>query len=507
MEFHVNKQPVFLHEMLLETELEQPVECDVLLPDYCEDIQKILKCTLQPVLTRREVKEDKLELEGCCVATVFYRSSGGSLCRGEYRLPFVKTAELKTRPQCPTVWAQGLCGYVNCRAVSSRRLDIRGAVTLRAAVADLREEQTVASAEGMGLQLRQQSRRGTRVVLQSSRSLTLREEVLLPETKEEAAAILRTEGSACLTDCKVMAGRVVLRGECRVRLLYRTPSGGCETMELTLPLSQMVEAEGADDSCRCMARFGLLSLQAEPCAAGDGRRLNLTAELCAWVRLHRDYQALCSTDCYSTRYEWSCRSRRGRLLELCGQEDRSLLYRGRMELPKGVDRITDLWCSPADWRVKQEGGDALLWVKLNICLFGRQGEEAPEYYEKTVEFEERVPLGEGEGEVLFRPELEVQGQSYTFGGEGMLEVQCRLSLWGGIYRAESLPLICDIAVDETKPRQTPTQKGIILCRGEAGEALWDIARRYNTGVEAIQEENGLTASTLEQTAMLLVPVV
>ena len=507
MEFHVNKQPVFLHEMLLETELEQPVECDVLLPDYCEDIQKILKCTLQPTLTRQEVKENRLELEGVCVAAVWYRSPEGGLCRGEYRLPFVKTVELKAAPQCPLVWAQGLCGYVNCRAVSSRRLDIRGAVTLRAAVADVKEEQAVASAEGMGLQLRQTGCRGTRVVLQTERSLTLREEIRLPETKEPAAAVLRVDGSARLADCKVMAGRVVLRGECRVRFLYRTAGGSCETMELTLPVSQMVEAEGADDSCRCLARFALQTAGVELCADGEGRRLALTAELCAQVRLHRDYQALCSSDCYSTRYECSCRTRRGRLLELCGQEDRAFLYRDRMELPKGVDRITDLWCTLADWKVKQEGSDGLVWGKLNICLFGCQGDGDVEYYEKTVEFEERVPYGEGEGEVIFRPTLGVLGQSYSFGGEGVLEVRCELSLWGCIYRTAALPLICDITLDQSRPRQPEASRGIYLCRAEAGEALWDIARRYNTSVDAICAENDLTAPTLEQTAMLLVPVV
>ena len=182
MEYHVGKQPVFIHQTLLEAELEQPVECDVLLPDYCEDIQKILKCTMDPVIIRQEAAEDRLELEGICLITVYYRSPEGQLCRGEYKVPFAKTADLRGRAEHPVVWAQGFCSYVNCRAVSSRRLDIRGAATLRVAVGDMREEQTVCSASGMGLQLRQSGRPCTRVLLQTCRSMSLSEELELPES-------------------------------------------------------------------------------------------------------------------------------------------------------------------------------------------------------------------------------------------------------------------------------------------------------------------------------------
>ena len=235
MELNISKQPVYIRETLLEAELEQPVECDVLLPDYCDDIQKILKCTLEPVFTRRQAEGTRLELEGICLVTVYYRSPQGRLCRGEYKVPFARTAELRGEAACPVIWTQGVCGYVSCRAVSSRRLDIRGAATLRAAVANLREQQAVASAEGTGVQLRQCSCQGTRVLLQASRTVSLCEDVELPESKGGVEAVLRVGAAARLLDCRVMAGKVILRGEAAVSCLYRTPEGRCETMDFTLP--------------------------------------------------------------------------------------------------------------------------------------------------------------------------------------------------------------------------------------------------------------------------------
>ncbi len=505
MGLNIGKQPVFIHEPLLEAELEQPVECDVLLPDYCEDIQKILKCTMEPVVTRQEANDRQLELEGICRVTVFYRSPGGSLCRSEYKLPFSRTAELHGSAPCPVVWVQGVCSYINCRAVSSRRLDIRGAATLRVAVAGIKEEQAVCTAEGMGLQLRSAVRPATRILLQTCRSFALAEELQLPESKEPAAAILRVGATARLLDCKVMAGKVVLRGEAAIKFLYRSSSGKCETMELTLPVSQIMDAEGADEGCRCFARLAVQSAVVERCERqDDDRQLNVSLKLAVHLRVHRDYQALCSSDCYSTRYECGCTTRKAGLLELVQQVDRTFLYRGRMELPEGVDSITDLWCRVADWHTQQREGD--LWVcgKLCIALFGCAAGQELEYYEKTVDFEERVAAAEGE--MIFRPAVRVAGQSYSFEGGGGLEVRCELALAGCLYRCTSQPIICDIAVDESRQKQESLRRGLYICRAEAGEDLWDIARRYNTSVETICRENQLTAGSLEQSAMLLVPV-
>lgn len=506
MEYHVGKQPVFIHHLLLEAELEQPVECDVLLPDYCEDIQKILKCSMEPVITRHEAAADRLELEGICLISVWYRSPEGQLCRGEYKVPFSKTADLRGKAEQPVVWAEGFCSYVNCRAVSSRRLDIRGAATLRVAVSDIREQQAVCSAEGMGLQLRQKAHPCTRILMQTCRSLSLSEDLELPESKEGAAAILRVGANARLLDCKTMAGKVILRGEANVSFLYRARSGRCETMEMTLPISQMIDAEGVGEGSRCFVRMEVQSASVE-CSdrQQDGRRLAVSLNLNTHLRVHQDYQALCSSDCYSTQYECGCKTQNACLLELAQEVDRTFLYRDRMELPTGVDSITDLWCRVADWKVKQEPGEAVVCGKLCVALFGRRGEGEAEYYEKLVDFEERIPISGGD-DIIFRPSLRAAGQSYSFGGEGSLEIRCEVAMAGCVYRCSGQPLICEITLDENRRKQVGVEKGLYICRAEAGEDLWDIARRYNTSVDHILEENQLTNGSLEKRTMLLVPV-
>ena len=51
------------------------------LPDYCPDIQKILKCQMYPRITGRGITGDRLELDGNCLVKVFYLDAEGVTVR------------------------------------------------------------------------------------------------------------------------------------------------------------------------------------------------------------------------------------------------------------------------------------------------------------------------------------------------------------------------------------------------------------------------------------------
>ena len=42
---------------------------------------------------------------------------------------------------------------------------------------------------------------------------------------------------------------------------------------------------------------------------------------------------------------------------------------------------------------------------------------------------------------------------------------------------------------------------------DEGEKIWDIAKRYNTSVRSIIDDNGLTGDEIEKRGMVLIPIV
>ena len=85
MEYKLEKTLLGTSEVVYDSSQEQPVDMTVNLPDYCPDIQKILKCQMYPRITGRGITGDRLELDGNCLVKVFYldaqgRDNAGKTC-------------------------------------------------------------------------------------------------------------------------------------------------------------------------------------------------------------------------------------------------------------------------------------------------------------------------------------------------------------------------------------------------------------------------------------------
>ncbi|MCL2109312.1 MAG: hypothetical protein FWH20_08215, partial [Oscillospiraceae bacterium] len=64
MELKLNKEPVFLGEVVYDGQTEQGVEFDYVLPDYFPDIFKVLKCTLTPSIISYSISGSQLFCDG-----------------------------------------------------------------------------------------------------------------------------------------------------------------------------------------------------------------------------------------------------------------------------------------------------------------------------------------------------------------------------------------------------------------------------------------------------------
>lgn len=72
MDYSVNKEELAVSEIVFDECQEQPVDLDFGLPDYCPDIQRILKCQVYPRITMRNISGDRLEVEGTASVKLLY---------------------------------------------------------------------------------------------------------------------------------------------------------------------------------------------------------------------------------------------------------------------------------------------------------------------------------------------------------------------------------------------------------------------------------------------------
>ena len=510
MELNLQRQTITMNEVVFDGHVEQPIECDALLPDYCPDIVKILKCAVVTHIGSTAVSGDHLTIEGVAIAHIYYASDSSEIRHAEYKIPFAKTVDLRTAPNMPVVTVTPSVDYVNCRAVNQRRIDVRGALSLAVKVTDRREEKIISDAQGCGIQLRRGMVRCTEMLGQSESNFTVSEELELGYGKAPIQNIVRCDCRVNVHDYKIIAGKVVAKGDFLLHLCYQPSSGAnrLEVMEYSLPISQIIDSDATDENCICDVEMYVTSCDAQPKPGDDGecRAVTLDAKVRVVVTSHRHQDVPVASDCYSTQYECKGQSKNVSFLYLSDVVREVLMHKVTLDLPENVDCVLDAWCEVENLTWKHEPGELALALQLKIGMFAQMEDGECSYFEQGTDMEQRVAISADCDDVSFEPTCDILSCAYNLVGKEKIDIRCETLVKGCVYCMVRSNALDEISVDETKPKQKEKAR-LCICYADAGESVWDIAKHYNTSANAIWEENAIENDVLPNKRMLLIPIV
>ena len=510
MDLKVMKEAVAVNEVVCDLFTELPIECDVLLPDYCPDIMKLLKCCATPVFIKATVEGSSLTVDGYALLELYYISGDMKMRCSEHKAPFSKLLELKTAPENPAVSVSFTVGYINCRAVNQRRVDIRGAMTMNTKMTAEKSESAVCDAEGSGIQLRKNTVESTCIVGSAEKQFTVREDLELNSGKPPIGVIIRKNAQAKVDECKVISNKIVVRGELMIDLFYL--SGDDETpqsMQYNLPISQIIDLQSVDEDCSCDMRFRVTSLDLQPKPDLDGETTVLAAEvtLCATAKAYRNRKTLPVCDAYSTEYEVGYTERPVTTMHLLSMIDETHEYKEMLDLPDDVDEVMHLWCNATFTGGRLEGNEAVLEGQIILCMFATDNNGEMVYFEKPVDFTHKAEL-EGEPENLLADvTMRTTSCKFNAAGSGKIDVCVQIALSGTLCSVEKCSLISELTVDETKPQEKKDGTALTIYFAQQGECVWDIAKHYHTSVAAVIGENSIEKERLPARTTLLIPMV
>lgn len=510
MEPNITKQTVTVSDTAYEGSMEQSVESDVLLPDYCPDIVKILRCFCTPTVTGAQAGGDKLTVDLCALVRVYYLGADGSIRCVEQKLPYTRSCDLRPGVMDPVLDISARTDYVNCRAVNQRRFEVRCAITIGCRVFSRTQSEIIAGAEGCGIQLRSTECDLTQIGSDTTRSFSVHEDLQLPSQKPSVQSVIRLDCCCRLGDYKIVGGKVVLKGELMLHLLYQPEAEDArpETMEYALPISQILDVDGVDEESVCDIELSVTGneVSPKPDLDGESRLLGLDCTLNARVRTHRRQHLSLITDCYSTEYE--CRIERTAVgcLNLLKVADERAIYKCLLPLPADAVGVIDLFCTVTETGVRTEPGAVTACVKLVAGLFAADADGGILYAEQPGECEVRIPVDTAEG-LLFSPRAEVLSCSFSMSGAREIDCRCEVAVCGCIYSLTRPKVAVALTCDTENPKDRGADASLIIYYADAGEEVWEIAKHYNTSLEAVMSENELDSPLLPCKRMLLIPIV
>ena len=513
MEYVLNKEALTTAEVVYDGCQEQPVDLDFSLPDYCPDIQRILKCQVVPCIHSRNFNGDSLEIEGRAAVRVLYLDPSGTGIRCcENTRAFSCSIALRQPAAGAVADAYARVEYVNCRATSPRRLDIHGAFSVCARVVKPSVCEFACGIEGEDVQQRKRAVRTSRAAGFCQQVFPLAETLEIGGGKPPAETVLRTGLTVSAQDHKVVADKLIVKGEACLKVLYAAglDAPEPEVMEYLIPYSQMLDCGGVTEQCLCDISLRVMDVSVEPKAdpSGENTLLQLEAHVSAVVEAYEEAEVEMVTDAYSTRYELVMEEKKRPVDALLEVDSGYAAQKAVFDVGEGgISRVLDLWNEVGAVSAEAGNGQLDYEGKINLCLLAADLNGTPFYLERMVDFSAQRDLRRpAEGRLRCAAGLRVANLSYRITGANSLEVKADLELKAAVYRRDSFSILTQVSADEERPRGKDPAAALTLYYADEGESVWDIARAYCTSVEAVMEENELSGETVGARGMLLIPM-
>ncbi len=511
MELQIKTQTLPISEIVFDSHTEQAIETDILLPDYCPDIQRILCCDSVCLIRETSAQQQRITINGDIRLNILYVSDSGQLRGMEQKLPFTKHLESRNILEDPMIEVMCKEDYLNCRAVSSRRLEIRGAVTLKVRAINCTHVELLEDTEGSGIQLKKTSVDMDSCINCGESSFLIREEVELGN-RLPIAQILSSKVQAQLTDHKFVSGKIVSKGELQLSVLYLPLSSNeaeaPQTLEYSLPISQLIGIGEADEDSDICLSYEVSSWDIQPKADLDGEMtvLALDVQIRALASVHSHQELNLVQDAYSTQNPIKLEEKQLSTLNFKGCIQENHRIRESFSSAKNVRSLIDGWLKVKDIKSNQteEGIELSATAVLMALVIDNEGNY--QLLEESIHADHNIPLADGEKGIIFNMQLRPLGVEVNLNNNGQPELRGQLQLCGSLYSTGKTTAVAAIAVDETAAPPQKSNCSLCIYYADNGESIWDISKKYNSSVKSIMEENGLDHDILPQRTMLLIPI-
>lgn len=516
MNLKVSKEKIASAEVIFSDTNEQSVELDYILPDYYPEIFRILKCITEPQITSYNIDNDKLSYEmTVCIRILYCAENNCAVHTINQKLTYSKKIDVGKSCSNPEISIIPQINFINCRAVNPRRIDIRGAVSTAVTVTGINCKEVVSDVSGGNVQLKKISLSYPSDHLNTIKQFAVSDKFDVGLSKPTIVDIIRNNATITSIDKKVIADKLIVKGEIHINMLYtcqQNDADSIEAMQFTMPFSQVIDLEGIDDRFDCMLNAEIVSCEIIPCSDGDGnsRIAECIINIIISCSAYKTSTAEFVVDEYSTTYtthsertDISIETSPSPINSIC------VLKNTINSTDNEIACIYDAWCTLKNFSATSDVDGKCIQINgTSMCIAIVKNKEGnPVILEKEESFTSSVPVEDMSKLSKINIRLTPISCSYTLSSDNTIEIKSELRVTGCIKNYVVITGITDIEVNEEELVDKNNNYAIKIYYTAENEDLWEIAKKYCTSVSAIIEENEIEDDMITGSGMILIPIV
>lgn len=468
------------------------------IPDAMPDIGTVLGAWGQPVIRGKTWHGDGMTVNGGIMVWVLYVPEDGTMPRTvESWLPWQLRWDFPQTQRDGAMLVHASLQELDARSVSARKLMLRGVVS---AVGEALEPEKLVyfmpPDTPEEVQLHKESYPLTVLREAGEKAFELEEELKLPSSCAGAGKLMYCSLRPEITDQKIMADKIVFRGNAHLHGLCRCEGDALQSFSLPVPFSQYGElSQTYDDSAQPYLLPEVTELEAELTEDGS---LKLKAGIVGQYTVSDCRVLEIVTDAYcpgrAVTPQWE------QLEVPVILEQRTDALNAEQTVEAEVNAVLDAVCclGPAqcagvddELQLRQSGTFRVLYT-------------SPEGNLKTADapWNANLLLPSAQ-QIRLLSIADLRGDPEAAALPGQINLQAEAVVHTTAVTDQTVPMITGLTLGEPIPPD-PGRPSLIL-RRVGQDSLWQIAKQSGSTVEAIRAANNLDREP-EATEILLIPV-
>ncbi len=470
---------------------ERGVDLDIVLPDYCPNVTAILKYLMKPTVLTRYQSGDRYTVDGLVTVRILYLSEDRSTVHC-----YEATQPFSAGFRCAGAvhyYVDTDNEYINCRAVSPRRIDIHGAFRIHLYAVDSGEVTVFEDPAERNVFCKNDTVSTTVPFCEREKTLVVNETIDLGMSVD---SLVYTDVSIASCEHKLLTNKAIVKGILLLKAVY-TKDETHHTLVQEIPFSQILDAEGLNDDHFCETTL-------YPCEQECILRQNETGGSALefsgkFNNVLRSSIRECTPvvlDAYSVEETLLCQTSSLNIHDQTERKTQKIPFQGFVSVPEGVVRVEDQWCELKSYELSD--GKVLNFV-VTVCMIGRNGEGQLGYYERTLDCN---TVCDG---AVRNVRIRLIGSTCSLSGD-QIRVQLDAEVYYEYGDSKTIAVVSAVTADTKQPIDHPVASIRIVYAAE-GDSLWEIAKKHHSSVDRICAENDLTDKTIRTPTMLMIPMI
>lgn len=461
------------------------------------DVGQILTAWGQCVLRSKEWREDQVQFSGGMMVWVLYAPEDGSEAQCvQGWIPFQMRWELPENTPEGTVRLRCLTRFVDGRSTSPRKILVRAGMAVLAEAYVPTELETAEPRERPQNVALLEHTYPVRLMKEAGeKAFQIDQELHLPDSIPDLKQLISWRVSPRITDHRVLADKVVFKGNCNLHVLYRSDAGQFHNWDFELPFSQYADLRGEYGSdARVETALMPTSLELELRENGN---LDLRGGMTAQYLITDQQPMTLVEDAYSP--EWDLTVKQEMLMPPAVLENRRESIRAEQTVSVPANLTADIQFLPDFPRQRRTENDIELEYpgQFQLLYYGEEGQ----LQGTTSRWEGNGSLSADENSRINAVPVGAEAQAVT--GNGNILAKAEIPVELTTITRQPISMVTGVELGQQK-KQDPNRPSLILRRA-GHSSLWDIAKAAGSTVEAIRRANGLTGEPNPE-QMLLIPV-